>query len=194
MERPSLSLSLLRSLRLSTGLFRFVQSTQQNSDSEHIYSPAALCHVTQVTRKRRPFSAASDASQIGICSYFVARTGSVFFQDNLTEEARLGSGHHELLTGIRTLQAIKSGHPFKGRQLIWLTDSTNLCAFLSNGSMKPRVQADILEIFWICREFRIRITPVHLSRSDFCIQATDTGTHFFDPDDWCRDAARNQAS
>ena len=89
---------------------------------------------------------------------------------------------------MRTLQSIRAGHPFEGHHLLWLTDSTNLCAFLSKGSRKPQVQADILEIFWICREFRIRITPVHLSRSDFWIQATDSGTRFFDPDDWGLDS------
>ena len=39
---------------------------------------------------------ASDASQIGVCSYSVARAGSVFFQDSLSEEeTRRASGSVE---------------------------------------------------------------------------------------------------
>ena len=92
---------------------------------------------------------ASEALQIRVCSYSVARAGSVFFQDNLTEEeGRLSSGHCKLLSLLRMLQAIRSGRPFKGEHLLWLTDSMNLCAFLSKGSNKLHIQAEILEIFW----------------------------------------------
>ena len=75
----------------------------------------------------------------------------------------------------------------RGQHILWLTDSTNLCVFLTKGSKKPAIQADVLEVHWLCHDLVVRLTPIHLKRDDFRIQVADAGTRFFDPDDWAID-------
>ena len=62
-----------------------------------------------------------------------------------------------------------------------------MCTFLTKGSKKPPIQADILLVHWICHNLAIRLTPIHLKRDDFRMQAADNGSQFFDPDDWTID-------
>ena len=134
---------------------------------------------------------ASDASDKAACSYVVTGTEKFFLQKMFTqEEQRFSSGHRELPTVLRTLQAregffksLPKGH----RTIMWLTDSTNMVTFLTKGSTKRPIQKDVLQCFHLCQEIGIKIQPVHLSREDFRIQEADQGTRFFDPDDWSID-------
>ena len=132
---------------------------------------------------------ASDASDIGHCCYSV-KHGSVIYHQGIfsASEASFSSGHRELLAVLYALRQHDSvSHPLQGRHVLWLTDSTNLCVFLTKGSKKPAIQADVLELHWLCHDRAIRLTPIHLKRNDFRIQVADAGTRFFDPDDWTID-------
>ena len=76
---------------------------------------------------------ASDASDIGHCSYSV-KHGSVLYHQGLftPAESSLSSGHRELLAVLNALRSQGSAGPqLQGRHVLWLTDSTNLCVFLT---------------------------------------------------------------
>ena len=133
---------------------------------------------------------ASDASDVGHCHYSVKHGSVIFHQGKFTaEEASCSSGHRELLAVLKALRQYEpSVHPLRGHHLLWLTDSTNLCVFLTKGSKKPAIQADVLDVHWLCHDMVVRLTPIHLKRDDYRIQVADAGTRFFDPDDWTIDA------
>ena len=82
------------------------------------------------TRKR---IVAGDASDKAVCAYGVSGIPDLFLQAKLSqEESQLSSGHRELLTVKYALQhkadLFKSLH---STTVLWLTDSTNMVAFLS---------------------------------------------------------------
>ena len=131
----------------------------------------------------------SDASDIGHCHYSVKHGSQLFHQGLFTSYERTrSSGHRELLAVLAALRLYRSNdHPLRGRHVLWLTDSTNLCVFLTKGSKKPAVQADVLEVHWLCRELVVRLTPIHLKRDDHRIQVADAGSRPYDPDDWSID-------
>ena len=72
--------------------------------------------------------------------------------------------------------------------ILWLTDSTNLTAFLEKGSAKKEIQKDILAVFKLAQELQLVLLPVHLRREDPRIQLADTGSKWEDTDDWSIDA------
>ena len=132
---------------------------------------------------------AGDASDKAVCAYGVRDLPDLFLQARLSSrESELSSGHRELLTVKKTLQAkqtlLKS---LPSKNILWLTDSTNMVAFLSKGSTKPHILKDILDTFREARKLDLRITPIHVSREDYRIQEADHGTRYFDPDDWAVD-------
>ena len=132
---------------------------------------------------------ASDASDVGHCHYSVTSGADIYHQGRFSlSESRRSSGHRELLAVLQALRIPSAdAHPMRGKHILWLTDSTNLCVFLTKGSKKPSIQADVLEVHWLCHDLVVRLTPIHLKRDDFRIQIADTGTRFFDPDDWSAD-------
>ena len=69
-----------------------------------------------------------------------------------------------------------------------MTDSENLVSFLTKGSSRPHIQKDVIEVFRLAHNLKLDIIPVHLSRSDYRIQAADHGSRFYDPDDWSIDS------
>ena len=46
------------------------------------------------------------------------------------------------------------------------------------------IQKQVLEVYKLLRSYNIRISPVHLRRTDYRIQWADEGSREFDPDDW----------
>ena len=132
---------------------------------------------------------ASDASSVGHCHYSVKNTTGLFHQGLfLPQEQSLSSGHRELLAVLKAMRQYDSAsHPLRGQHVLWLTDSTNLCTFLTKGSKKPSIQADVLEVHWLCHDLVVRLTPIHLKRDDFRIQIADAGSRPSDPDDWSVD-------
>ena len=132
---------------------------------------------------------AGDASDKAVCAYGVQGIPNLFFQAKLTEkEKALSSGHRELLTVKYTLQ--QKGELLKqlpSTTILWLTDSTNMEAFLTKGSTKKSIMPDILDTFKAARALNLRILPIQISRNDYRLQAADHGTRFFDPDDWAID-------
>ena len=50
------------------------------------------------------------------------------------------------------------------------------------------IQTQILQVFKLLAEYKIRLVPVHLKRTDYRIQWADEGSREFDPDDWGIDA------
>ena len=101
-----------------------------------------------VDNVRRASIVASDASDIGHCHYSVKHGSQLFHQGLFNEfERSRSSGHRELLAVLAALRLHSpTDHPLQGRHVLWLTDSTNLCVFLTKGSKKPMVQADVLEV------------------------------------------------
>lgn len=100
------------------------------------------------------------------------------------EEKSLSSGHRELLTVKYTLE--HKGEILRNlpsRTVLWLTDSSNMEAFLTKGSTKKHIMRDILETFQAARRLNLRIIPIQVSREDYRLKAADHGTRFFDPDD-----------
>ena len=71
---------------------------------------------------------------------------------------------------------------------MWLTDSTNLTAFLEKGSIKPDIQKDVLKVYKLARKHNIVLWPVHLLREDPRIVMADAGSKWNDTDDWAIDA------
>ena len=131
----------------------------------------------------------SDASDIGHCHYSIKHGKQLFHQGLFSDNDRSrSSGHRELLAVLSALRHYgPEDHPLKKRHVLWLTDSTNLCVFLTKGSKKPSIQADVLEVHWLCHELVIRLTPIHLKRDDYRIQVADAGSRPYDPDDWSID-------
>ena len=133
--------------------------------------------------------AAGDASDKAVCAYGVTGIPDLYLQAVLSSEERtLSSGHRELLTVKYVLE--KKTEVFKAlssNTILWLTDSTNMVAFLSKGSTKQAIMTDILHTFKAARELNLRIIPVQVSRADYRLQEADHGSRFFDPDDWAID-------
>ena len=136
-----------------------------------------------------PLVVASDASAHALCAYDVQGAGSLFHQAVFSEaEARLSSGHRELLAVKSALESVPSAFS-QGSSVFWLTDSENLVTFLSKGSSKRPIQTTVVDIFRLTRALRLDLIPIHLRRSDYRIEVADYGSRFYDPDDWSCDAS-----
>ena len=138
---------------------------------------------------------AGDASAVATCALEIGDEAKFFTQNKLSEEEmRLSSGHRELLTVLRALQQEEGFFKtLAHKTIIWLTDSTNLVSFLTKGTMKQHIQAQVLEVFELLAKYQIRAVPVHLRRTDYRIQWADEGSREFDPDDWGIDQASYRA-
>lgn len=137
---------------------------------------------------------ASDSSGFATCAYSV--TGEkMYYRGKLTAEQRgLSSGHRELLAVRQTLEFytrswVTSKQPIN---IYWLTDSKNLVRFLSKGSGKKQIQAEIFQVMLLCQKLNIRIIPIHLLRDDPRIKIADNGSKQQDTDDWQVDHATFQ--
>ena len=64
-----------------------------------------------------------------------------------------------------------------------------MVTFLTKGSSRPAIQSTVLDIYRLTRRKSLDIIPLHVRRSDYRIQAADTGSRFYDPDDWSIDTA-----
>ena len=133
---------------------------------------------------------ASDASGFATCAYSV-ESNNLYYRGLLTEEEqRLSSGHRELLAVKHTLEFYRGKlSAYKPFNIYWLTDSENLVSFLTKGSGKSHIQADIFRIMMICQELRLRIIPIHLLRGDPRIEKADDGSKSADTDRWAVDIA-----
>ena len=132
----------------------------------------------------------SDASDFKASIYNLHANTSEHLSFALTiEEQGYSSGMRELLAVLKTLQVWKNspGRPWSNLCVYWMTDSTNVVAFLSKGSSKAHVQDTVFRICLLLQELRISIIPVHLLREDPRIQAADDMSKFRDSDDWSID-------
>ena len=143
-----------------------------------------LLYGWDVTQTRQ--IVADDASDRAVCAYEVEGIPDLYVQAKLSKEEReYSSGHRELLTIKRTLQNKKDLLTrLPSKTILWLTDSTNMVAFLSKGSTKRHILPDIMAVHREARRLNLTIVPVHVTREDYRIQAADEGTRYFDPDDW----------
>ena len=131
---------------------------------------------------------ASDASDRAVCAYEVQGAGGLFHQELFTaSESELSSGHRELLAVKFALQALPPSDRSTALSVFWLTDSQNLVAFLSKGTLKREIQLTVLDIYRLARTHLLDMIPIYLQRSDFRIQVSDYGSRFFDADDWACD-------
>ena len=114
--------------------------------------PGAVYYPTQ---SKAAAVVAGDASDKAVCAYTVSGP-DLYMREPLPLESRsLSSGHRELLTVRSAIE--KYGYRFNAendvpKTILWLTDSTNLTAFLEKGSPKLDIQDDILRVFRACRE------------------------------------------
>ena len=145
---------------------------------------------TDVYRETFDTVVAGEASDLAVCAYAVRGQNQFYLREQLPAEyCKLSSGHRELMTVLATLR--KHGNQLggeKGKTVLWLTDSTNLTAFLEKGSAKPQIQTDILEVYKLARRWNIVLVPIHLRREDPRIVVADQGSKWHDTDDWRVDA------
>ena len=99
---------------------------------------------------------AGDASDRAVCSYAVEGPEFYFRAAIPVPDRAVSSGHRELFTVLYTLQQYGSKLQKLKKKgstttVMWLTDSTNLTAFLERGSVKINIQKDILKVFRLAR-------------------------------------------
>ena len=134
---------------------------------------------------------AGDASDRAVCAYAVSGPDFYLREKLKDEQKKWSSGHRELHTVLSTLQ--EHGQELRRRRggaatIMWLTDSTNLTCFLEKGSTKPKIQEDILRVFWLARSLQLVLVPIHLLRSDPRLELADAGSKCVeDTDDWSID-------
>ncbi len=130
---------------------------------------------------------AGDASDSAVCSYTISSEKDFYHRSCLkAEEKTLSSGHRELLTVSRTLRSCgkrleKTG---TGATVYWVTDSTNLVAFLTKGSPKEPIQEEAIAVYRLAQRHNLHIIPIHTSREDPRIRIADAGSKEVDRDDW----------
>ncbi len=107
-------------------------------------------------------------------------------------EASASSGERELLALHKLIQLPSMAASFKGAHIMWLTDSTNLVAFISKGSPVLSIQQKIFDIFTALTLLKCKITALHLYRSDERIQQVDHMSKVLDTDNWSIDEANFQ--
>ncbi len=103
-------------------------------------------------------------------------------------EKQTSSGQRELLAILKALQHFRHTTQFSNHKILWLTDSSNVVAFMNKGSGKRHIQALVFEILHLCHELRIEIEPIHLFRMDPRIQLVDMLSKQPDSDNWSIDA------
>ena len=103
------------------------------------------------------------------------------------DEKTLSSGMRELLAVKKTLQVWRHDGSIRNALIYWITDSSNVVAFLQKGSSKSHVQATVFDIAILQQELHVKIIPVHLLRSDPRIQLADDLSKIRDSDDWSLD-------
>ena len=148
-------------------------------------------HVSNHARTDKEEIWASDASGFATCAYSVSN-GELYFRGMLSQKEReLSSGHRELLAVKHSLEYYLKETGNKSNQyrnVYWITDSENLVKFLTKGSGKQHIQADIFETLVLSQKLKFNIIPIHLRREDPRVQAADQGSKIKDSDNWSVDA------
>jgi len=127
----------------------------------------------------------ADSSGFKAFAYELAGGGRREFSFNFSEEEKnASSGKRELLALVFTLRHWLKTGVIRDTNIYWLTDSTNLVAFLQKGSGSPEVQPLVFEVALTCAELGITITPIHMYREDPRLQLADEGSKFQDTDNW----------
>lgn len=132
----------------------------------------------------------SDASETKIFAYSLSDDCNHQFSVSISlsgEERKLSSGHRELLAVLKTLQTWKATRCSTNMKVFWITDSTNVVAFINKGSNKAHIQKSIFEIVLLMRDLDLEIVPIHLKREDPRVQLADQGSKRKDSDNWSID-------
>ena len=94
-----------------------------------------------------PVIVASDASSQALCVYDVQNARGLFHQAVFSShKVGLASGHRELIAVKLALQSVPQAFS-DGTSVFWLTDSSNLVAFLTKGSSKRHIQDTVVDIY-----------------------------------------------
>ncbi len=112
---------------------------------------------------------AGDASATDVCSYTISSKEEFYHQSQLTaEEKTFSSGHRELVTVSRTLQTCgkKLARNGSGVTVYWVTDSTNLVAFLTKGSPKEAIQKEAIAAYRAAQQNNHQLIPIHTRREN----------------------------
>ncbi len=115
--------------------------------------------------------------------------GSVSIFQLSASEIAASSGERELLAVHRFFCQESNHSVLRNTNVIWLTDSTNVVAFLSKGSPKASIQQKVFEIFRTTSSLRCVLSPLHLFREDERIRQVDFLSKSKDSDNWSVDFA-----
>jgi hypothetical protein len=128
-----------------------------------------------------------DASAVAVCAYSITSSQPFFFTAALSDfEAKQSSGYRELMTLKHAMSflAEQRTEVHQQKTIYWMTDSENLVAFLTKGSMKTQIQTEILGVLRQAKRLNLSIVPIHLRREDPRIQIADAGSKSLDTDNW----------
>ena len=155
------------------------------SDNEYTTGKAVPSHLIGNSSS----VAVSDASADGLCAYSLDEHFGLYVRRQLNDEEKaLSSGFRELLAVDSAMKALEnSATNTVPSTIIWLTDSTNLVAFLTKGSPKKRINDTVISILLTAKRIGTNIIPVHIARSDPRIIEADSGSRSYDSDNWSID-------
>ncbi len=102
-------------------------------------------------------------------------------------ERQLASGLRELLAVEKALLHWAHEGAMARKNVYWVTDSSNVVAFLTKGSPKVHVQRIVFRIVEILAKMGSHVIPVHLYRADERIVEADAHSKIRDTDDWSID-------
>lgn len=105
-----------------------------------------------------------------------------------TVEMATSSGMRELLAVHKATQHWIETNAMKNKLIYWMTDSTNVVAFLEKGSSRVHIQKLVFEIVINLSKLNSKIQPIHLFRNDERILNVDKISKTADSDDWSIDA------
>ena len=131
---------------------------------------------------------ASDSSGNTEFAYNVQNPGQVHFSvmDSIDQEA--SSGHRELKSILNCLrdwpEYFVSEKPTK---IYWIVDSQNVYSWLTQGSRKANIQADIVQFFLRLAKMKLVIEPILVPREHQAIVQADLAGKFRDTDGWSID-------
>jgi hypothetical protein len=151
--------------------------------------PKANSRTEEVEDLREPCKMVSDSSNfkaaiISIDEEFIPKNLEFVFSER---ERMLSSGHRELLAIKKTVSHWEHLKLMERKRIFWITDSTNVVAFLEKGSSKSHIQKDIFDLMKSLSVLKSRIVPIHFFREDERIKMADELSKMADSDDWSID-------
>ena len=127
----------------------------------------------------------SDASSIGNCVYQFVNSQNVIVHKRLFTalEKKQSSTHRELLSFHDFFTSSKADF-LKDQNIVHYTDNLACSIILSDGSRNVALQELVLEVFLAWKKLNLKVTVLHLSRSNPIIEFADFESKNFDLHDY----------